>query len=287
MSLNLEAQRLELKELVAGAAAKERRNLSLSLIFTLLVFAAGTGWIAYATNKVMKLKGQEAELNTAITKLKVDVAEQEGLFRKLSSEIANVKPTLDKCAEGNSSTAQETRVAVAALSSAQQTVQIALNNPIKAPTQQTQAPTPTPVTTTVPDVTRMRFSDAEQKLRAAGLTITRVDQSGNAAPATVLYQDPLPNQRVIGNSQVTLYVVPVPASPAPIALPDLKGLTVEEATRRLLQAGLVVKKVDQPGRGVPGTVLYQDPFAGRRVSAGSQVSIYVIPKALYVQQSAP
>lgn len=284
MSTNPNAQPMDLKEMLAGAAAKERRNLGLSIAFTIIVLAVGFGWIVYSAKKVVHLKSQEAELTASIAKAKVEVAEQEGLLRKLSLDIANVKPTLDKCTEGSGN--QDAKIAVAALSSAQESVQVALNNPIKVGTQQpAQEVTATPALTTVPNVTRMSFTNAEQKVRAVGLTATRVDQSGNAPPGTVLYQDPLPGQRLATSSPVTLYVVPTPSAPASTSIPDLKGLTFEEANRQLVRLGLTVRKVDQPGKGVPGTVLYQDPFTGRRVPAGSQVSLYVIPKPLVVQSA--
>ncbi|HYW71377.1 MAG TPA: PASTA domain-containing protein, partial [Pyrinomonadaceae bacterium] len=191
MSANLNAQPMELKAMVAGAAAKERRNLGVSIVFTLIVLAIGFGWIAYSANKVVKLKAQEAALNDAIAKAKTEVAEQEGLLRKLSFDIANVKPTLDQCNQGNGN--QDTKIAVAALASAQESVQAALNNPIRVdPKPPGQTPSPAPALVPVPSVTKMSFTDAEQKIRAAGFTAVRVDQSGKAPPGTVLYQDPIP-----------------------------------------------------------------------------------------------
>jgi hypothetical protein len=277
MSSNLSSQ-VELKTLVARAAAKERRNLSLSILFTFIVLAIGFGWIGYSAYRVVKLKAQEADLKAAIEKAKVEVAEQEGLLRKLSSDIVNVKPALDRCAEGSGASSQDTKIAVAALSSAQQSVQVALNNPIQIEQKKEgPVPTPTPVMVVVPAATQMAFAAAEQRIRAVGLTARRVDEPAKTKPpGTVLYQDPLPGQRVAANSPVTLYVVPT-TSAVSTEVPDLKGLTFEAAQRRIVQLGLTVRKVDQPGKGVPGTVLYQDPFAGRRVPPGSQVSIYVIP----------
>ena len=70
-----------------------------------------------------------------------------------------------------------------------------------------------------------------------------------------------------------------------VPVPSLKDLTFEEASKTLFAKNLTVRKVDQPGKGVPGTALYQDPFAGRRVPPGTQVSLYVIPKITSVQQA--
>lgn len=275
MSANSQAQQLDdLKKLVAGAAAKERRNLGLSLGFTLLVLALGFGWIAYAANKVVKLKAEEARLNLVIAETNMQIEKQKGELDKISVALEAVRPTFDKIRKGEIPTKEETTVAAAALSSASESFQIVLSNPVSIDPS-TATPSPTPQLKIVPDVTKMAFTDADKKVRAVGLTTKRIDQPGTGASGTVLYQDPLAGQRMPINGTVKLYTVPT--SPASIAVPDVRGLTFEEASQRIRQLGLTVRKVDQEGYGTPGTVLYQDPFTGRRVPPGSQVSVFVIP----------
>ncbi|HXI26002.1 MAG TPA: PASTA domain-containing protein [Pyrinomonadaceae bacterium] len=274
MSSNPDSKPRELKALVTAAAAKERRSLSISIVFTVIVLAIGFGWIAYSANRVVKLKQEESRLRTVNEQLNLETEKQKGLLLKINSDIKNVQPTLDRLSKGETTSKEENKIAAAALSSAQESVQFVLNNPTKLTT--TATPTPTPTLTSVPDVTKIAAAEAEQKLRTARLSFTRVDQPGKGAPGMVLYQDPIAGQRVPVDTQVKLYVVPT--SQVSRALPDLKGVTAEEGTRRLRELGLTVRIVDQQGFGPPGTVLYQDPFAGRRVPVGSQVSLYVIPK---------
>jgi hypothetical protein len=59
-------------------------------------------------------------------------------------------------------------------------------------------------------------------------------------------------------------------------IPDVIGLKTADAEQKTRQAGLTVRKVDQPARGTRGTVIYQDPLPGKQVPAGAELSIYVI-----------
>jgi hypothetical protein len=276
MSANSQTQRLdELKKLVAGAAAKERRNLTLSLGFTLLVLAVGLGWIGYAASKVARLKTEEARLNSVMAETNKKIEKQKGELDKISVALEAVQPIFNKIKNGQVPTKEEMKIYVAAISSAKESFEIVLNDPVKVdPSTASPSPTP-PLFKIVPDVTKMAFTDADNKIRAAGFTTKRIDQPGKGDSGTVLYQDPLAGQRTPVNATVKLYTIP--ASTLSTAVPDLKGLTLEEASQRLRAAGLAVRKVDQEGYGTPGTVLYQDPFTGRRVPSGSQITIFVIP----------
>jgi beta-lactam-binding protein with PASTA domain len=61
-----------------------------------------------------------------------------------------------------------------------------------------------------------------------------------------------------------------------LALPNLLGLQVGEATARLAQLGLVAAVEEQPLPDAPeGVVVAQDPPAGSRMTAGSRVTIKV------------
>lgn len=68
------------------------------------------------------------------------------------------------------------------------------------------------------------------------------------------------------------------ASPAPAAsgsaVPDVTGMTVDEARRVLLDANLVLAAVT-PAPGTPGRVLRSDPAAGSAVPADGEVSLTV------------
>lgn len=268
MAINLEVEQTKLRELVKKVNAKERHILSFSIVFTVLIIAGGAIWIAYSVNKVLKLEARRATLQSTIENLEHEVVRKEDILRGVNAKIEVAKPTLDKIAQGKDATRQEAKTALAALSNAQERVQTAID---PQPTE-TSSPHPT-ASPTVPDVKGLSFAEADRRVRQAGLEVRKVDQEGRGTLGTVLYQDPLPGRRVSAKALVSLYVIPeTPLT----AVPDLKGLSFVDADQRVRQAGLKVRKVDQEGRGTPGTVLYQDPLPGKRVRAGTTVSLYVI-----------
>ena len=67
----------------------------------------------------------------------------------------------------------------------------------------------------------------------------------------------------------------VEAITLPAVIPNLSGLTVDEARRELSQAGLQAGSVRQVSGQPIGTVLRQSPPAGQRVRAGARVDLEV------------
>ncbi len=269
MSTHLEAERRNLKDLFGQAAAKERRFLRFSIIFTLVVIAAGFGWIAYSANRVIKLEQRRAALEASNTDLEDKINKNTELLRQVESALDSVDAPLKKIAQGKSDAKQEARSALASISNAQERVHVVIE---QAPANRgTEGPLSTPTSPTlVPDVKGLNFANARQRLRQAQLTVTQKVQEGNGAPGTVLYQDPIPGTRAPVGSSVNVYV-------APVMVPDLKGLTAAAASQRVRDVGLGVTQKTQEGRGAPGKVLYQDPVAGTRLPAGASVILYVIP----------
>jgi hypothetical protein len=60
----------------------------------------------------------------------------------------------------------------------------------------------------VPNVKGLTSAAAEERLRAARLTVIKEDQKGGGTPGTVLYQDPIPGAFVRPGTTVKLYVKP-------------------------------------------------------------------------------
>src|SRR5438094_3589494 len=147
MSSNLDSKPRELKALVTTAAAKERRNLGLSIAFTIIVLAVGIGWIVYSARKVVQLKAQEAGLTASITKLNAAIAEREGVLREANLAIVNIRPFIE------ASKTQDAKTAASALSNAQESLQVLINDPVRGETRQQTEPSPTPARVTVPGVT--------------------------------------------------------------------------------------------------------------------------------------
>jgi beta-lactam-binding protein with PASTA domain len=68
--------------------------------------------------------------------------------------------------------------------------------------------------------------------------------------------------------------VTVAAGPLTVPVPNVIGMTVQDATAALQQAGLAVGGVYGPNGG-NRHVFYSNPQAGTKVNRGSQVSLFV------------
>ena len=131
-------------------------------------------------------------------------------------------------------------------------------------------------TIAVPDVVGQTQADAEQKLKAAGLTLGTVTKASNAtAPAgSITVTNPAAGAPVISGSAVNLEVS---SGPAQVTVPSVVGLTRPTAEGMLKSAGLVVGAVklqhsdSVPARGISDT----DPGAGTSVAAGSAVDLEI------------
>jgi beta-lactam-binding protein with PASTA domain len=129
-------------------------------------------------------------------------------------------------------------------------------------------------TVIVPNLINELLDQARIVLTSAGLKLGRVQQAESSAPAnTVIQQDPLPGDPAPPGSAVDLIVS---LGGKPVTIPNLVGLTLAKATKRLETAGLHVGQVKkQPSTGTPGAVLRQTPVAETVVPAGSNVDLIV------------
>lgn len=126
----------------------------------------------------------------------------------------------------------------------------------------------------VPSLLGLPRAAAETALARAGLKLgTVTEQESRYAPGTVIGQSPDPADEVAPEVPVAI-VVAVAIKPT---VPDLRGLSLEEATGRIEALGLVPGKVAQRESkdAAEGTVLTQEPLAGMRVEPGSAVSLVV------------
>ena len=127
----------------------------------------------------------------------------------------------------------------------------------------------------VPDVTGGTREEAEAALEAAGL---RADvsrrESTEEEPGTVLEQDPGAGASVRPGSTVALVVAEAPPE-APV--PDLSGLTEEEARQAIEDAGFTVRARDQPtvNDAEDGRVVAQNPPPGEPREQGRAVAIAI------------
>ena len=134
-------------------------------------------------------------------------------------------------------------------------------------------PAPTD-TVTVPDVTGAERGAAESALVAAGLVLGTVTETySDTVPAgRVISQSPVAGLEVPNGTTVTLVISLGPKS----TVPDVTGMSQEEAQDAVSAAGLVIVIAEEESDTVPaGTVIRQEPPAGSAVAPGSAVTVYV------------
>ena len=131
----------------------------------------------------------------------------------------------------------------------------------------------------VPDLTGMTQKGATTALEAAGLatgTVTK-EQTDAGPSGTVVAQDPAAGDKVAAGAEVAL-TVSSGASPSPppaAAVPDVVGLTQEDAVSALQQAGFSAA-VTQVSALVPaGEVTSQSPSGGVMAQTGVVVQLSV------------
>lgn len=133
-------------------------------------------------------------------------------------------------------------------------------------------------TTTVPRIVGTNSTDADTALREAGLVLgTRTNKVSDEASGIIMSQHPSPGQVVSRGTKVDVVV----AAPVAIAVPNLVNLPFPEARDALGRAKLNIGAVRETSdsSGAAGTVLSQDPSAGRKVSPGTRIDLVVVAKS--------
>jgi eukaryotic-like serine/threonine-protein kinase len=127
-------------------------------------------------------------------------------------------------------------------------------------------------TVDVPDVTGKQVEQAQTQLEAANFKVqTKQDPRSEEDKGTVTTTDPAAGTTVAEGSTITVYY-----SSGLTEVPEVIGQTQELAEAQLKDAGFKVEKVEeQTADAEDGTVIAQDPEAGRRTKRGSTVTITV------------
>ncbi len=132
-------------------------------------------------------------------------------------------------------------------------------------------------TATLPDVTGEQEDVAVERLSALGFTEVSVERAPHAdAPqGEVFEQDPQASDQEIAVD--TPIALTVSSGPEQVQVPDVTGVTEQEANRRLRQANLAVGNVArEDSDDVPqGEVIRTDPPAGDEVDQGTVVDLVV------------
>ncbi|MDO4901309.1 Stk1 family PASTA domain-containing Ser/Thr kinase [Actinomyces sp.] len=128
---------------------------------------------------------------------------------------------------------------------------------------------------TIPDVTGMSVADATTALEAAGLTLGTQSEAYSDTVASGLVISSSPASGARGYHRGDTVDVTVSKGPEMVNVPDVTGMSPEEASAALKDAGLEAE-VSRIMGGLFNTVRSTEPAAGTSVRKGSKVTISVI-----------
>ncbi len=125
----------------------------------------------------------------------------------------------------------------------------------------------------VPTVVGQTLPQASQRLEQAGFGVEVKRRADQAPRDFVFEQSPNPGQMVEKDSVVTLFVS---NGPTTVKVPDVVGLTDDDARRRLRRADLTADIERESSVKIPeGTVIRTDPGPGRLIERDSSVTLFV------------
>lgn len=133
----------------------------------------------------------------------------------------------------------------------------------------------------VPDLTGKTEDEATRLLLDDGLKVGTVDQdySSTVAAGKVCRQDPSSTAQVAADTAVNFWISkgPQPSSAATVTVPNLVGLTKEQAQASLKKVGLTLGNIYSDGTSTlpAGEISSSTPGAGASVDAGGSVDVYV------------
>jgi serine/threonine-protein kinase len=134
-----------------------------------------------------------------------------------------------------------------------------------------------PKMVSVPNVKHDSVSQAQSTLQAAGFRVSvQTAYNSTGTPNTVVKQDPSPGTKAKFGSTVTIFVPPNGS-----LVPDVIDENYQVAIGRLNNAGFTniqVINVSNP-QLANGTVVLQNPKAGQRVPASTQITLSVVKNA--------
>ena len=135
----------------------------------------------------------------------------------------------------------------------------------------------------VPDVVGLTEDEAVGRLEDRGLEADVREEPSKREEGEVFRQDPKAGERVEEGDAVTIFVS---SGLRQVPVPDVVGMTLEEATAELEEGNLRVGAVDEIAdeEAEPGEVLSQDPEADEEVDVRSKVDLEVStgPEAVIV-----
>ncbi|MDX6490190.1 MAG: eukaryotic-like serine/threonine-protein kinase, partial [Gaiellaceae bacterium] len=125
---------------------------------------------------------------------------------------------------------------------------------------------------TVPKVVGIRYQSAVLQLKEAKLTSKLVRRAATKPRGIVIGQKPQAGATVPQGTPVTLVVS---NGPPGVKMPDVVGLAAADAAKALQARNLRVTLKQVASQEAPGTVVGQEPTAGKRAKPGAQVVLQV------------
>jgi serine/threonine-protein kinase len=130
-------------------------------------------------------------------------------------------------------------------------------------------------TVAVPDVTNQVLEDAVTTLKNLGFEVVPVAEETTTVDTNVVWkQVPLPGEEIKEGETVTIVYNP---SNAPMAVPNLAGMTIDQARAALLNLGLTIGVITpQNDPTAPAdTIIASVPKAGEQVLGGATIDLTV------------
>ena len=129
----------------------------------------------------------------------------------------------------------------------------------------------------IPNVVGLSQRDAVARLQSAGFRVDSYPADSSRPRGTVISQRPEGGKRASPSSRIRIDVS-LGSGERPLrTIPDVIGRTENEAKQMLVELGFTVRSVDRPAADSSqrGAVLAQEPAAGGRASAGSQIVLSI------------
>jgi eukaryotic-like serine/threonine-protein kinase len=124
----------------------------------------------------------------------------------------------------------------------------------------------------VPTVNGLSVAEAVARLKDAGLNANPVEVFSAKPDGTVIAQDPKPGKSVPEGTTVRINVS---QGEKPIAVPDVVGLSYDDAKAALEDEGFTVRRQDQNSNIQPNTVIDTNPKSGVGLQRGATVTVLV------------
>jgi eukaryotic-like serine/threonine-protein kinase len=129
-----------------------------------------------------------------------------------------------------------------------------------------------PTLVTVPNVVGQPADRAQDTLEAAGFDVSRASAASERPVDEVIEQNPPADEQAEEGSEVT---ITLSTGPETATVPSVEGLTVDEASRALIEAGFVPRQQAEENADVEENIVIRtDPAAGAEAALNSAVTIF-------------